>query len=528
MKFTVRASLMLAVLIAMASCSKCGSAAKATEVGRMMPSASAAVVIVPSVKTLGDRLRVLESLKVAAFLGQLQGFDSGKALGDALVGQLGIDVRDAAAMKSAGLDADRAMGVVVLQGGEIVLVLPVSDEGAFHATLERISTQRFGAGAGGELKNGETVVKTFSEHAGEPPKVGYLVKNGFALVATKDVSVLPTLAGLAEADSLASDEALKASLGRLPGDKLLYGYLPVGSGLIRKYPVTSAVVTVRLSTAGLALAVDAPWKGDAADLAMLQLKPSMSLYGYLPKDTFAALRYQGDPATLAPVVNDLIGPFLAKAFEEGSFNVKTEVLDVVKPGVIFGFSLADRPPMGSGVPRFDLRTTNPFTFAHLSGVALVNSGDTVTPTLEKIAAVAPKFGATIAKVDRNASPMFFTTYAAGEGVHFARKGDLVFFASPVQRIDQLMAVDGEAASNVVPPAMLANEAVSVMIDLNRLASSVRELPASAWGIGGFAIKATTVRWLDATDDLKAVTASAGANGKALQVNVALVFGAKTP
>ena len=68
----------------------------------------------------------------------------------------------------------------------------------------------------------------------------------------------------------------------------------------------------------------------------------------------------------------------------------------------------------------------------------------------------------------------------------------------------------------------------MVIDLNRLATSVRDLPASAWGLGGFAIKATTVRWLDATDDLKAVTASAGANGKALQVNVALVFGAKTP
>ncbi len=528
MKVFFRAWLIFAMLVCVASCSKCGSAAKAIAVERMLPKSAAAVVIVPSVKTLGERLRILETLKVAGFLGALQGFESGKALGDALVGQLGIDVRNGEAMKKAGLDADRALGVVVLQNGEVVLVLPVSDESAFHATLERISSQRFGAGAGGELKTGDFTVKTFSEHQGEPPRVGYLMKNGFALVATKDVSALAPLAGLAEPDSLATDEALKQSLSRVPADRLLFGYLPVGSGIIAKYPVTSAVVTLRLSASGLALAIDAPWRGDPAQLAMLELKQSMSLWGYLPKDTFAALRYQGDPAALTPVVNELLGPFLAKAFDEGGFNVKTEVLDVVKPGVIVGLSLADRPPMGSGMPRLDLRTTNPFSFAHLSGVALVNSGETVLPTLEKLAAVAPKFGATMAKVDRNGAPMLFTTYAAGEGVHFARKGDLVFFGSPVMRIDQLEAVDAEAASKAVPPSMLGEEAVALMIDLNRLATSVRELPASAWGIGGFAIKATTVRWLDATDDLKAVTASAGTTGKALQLNVALVFGAKPP
>jgi hypothetical protein len=231
---------------------------------------------------------------------------------------------------------------------------------------------------------------------------------------------------------------------------------------------------------------------------------------------------------LAPIAKELLGPFLARAFDAGGFDVKTEVLEHIKPGVMVSLSLADRPPMGSGVPRFDVRTTNPFTYAHVSGVALVNSGDQIVPTLEKIAVVAPKFGAHMAKVDRNGTPLFFTTYAAGEGVHVAPRGDLVFFGSPVQRIDQLEAVDPKVAQGAQMPSTLANEAFAAAIDLNRLATSVRELPSSAWGIGGFAMKATTLRWLDATDDLRAVTASASVQENALQLKVSLVFGPKTP
>ena len=46
-----------------------------------------------------------------------------------------------------------------------------------------------------------------------------------------------------------------------------------------------------------------------------------------------------------------------------------------------------------------------------------------------------------------------------------------------------------------------------------------------WGLGGFAIKETTVRWLDATDDLKAISISVGAKEKAVQAKVQLTLGA---
>jgi hypothetical protein len=61
----------------------------------------------------------------------------------------------------------------------------------------------------------------------------------------------------------------------------------------------------------------------------------------------------------------------------------------------------------------------------------------------------------------------------------------------------------------------------VLLDLRRFSDAVKALPSSAWGIGGFAIKATAVRWLDATDDLRALTMSLSRKDKALQAELSL-------
>ena len=174
------------------------------------------------------------------------------------------------------------------------------------------------------------------------------------------------------------------------------------------------------------------------------------------------------------------------------------------------------------MPSLDLRQTNPFTYAHLSGAAAAKSKDTVLASLEKVAALAPKFGAQMELRERpDGQKAMLTTYSQGEGVHFAPKGELLFFASPVQRLDALVKSDGQGAS----PVTLGDDALNVAIDLSKLSASVRALPESAWGLGGFAIKATTVRWLDATDDLKAISISVGAKEKAVQAKVQLTLGA---
>ena len=62
----MRLRLLCAAALLFAACSKCGkeTPAGATGVERLLPRGSLAVVVVPDVRALGERLKGLESLKV--------------------------------------------------------------------------------------------------------------------------------------------------------------------------------------------------------------------------------------------------------------------------------------------------------------------------------------------------------------------------------------------------------------------------------------------------------------------------------
>ncbi len=515
--------LLAALALFAAGCARCGKAtpAGAPPVERVLPRGAVGVVVVPSIKGLGDKLRLAERFKAAGFVAQTQGFDDSKALADSLVGELGIDVRDAAALERAGVDASRGLGVGVLVSGDAFVALPVKDEGRVHVLLETVSYRRLGAGAGSELKSGDVVVKTFATQQGQPPRLGYALAHGFALVATeKGVQRLAGLAALPESDSLAADKVLAASLARLPKEKDAFLFLPHGSPVLAKAPVSSALLTAALTPTALTVSADAPWKGDAAQLALLQRKPGPELLGLLPRDAFLVARYAGDPAQLAPFAEGLLGPHLSRAFQQGGFDLKAEVLENLQPGAVAALSLAERPPLDRGLPELDLRRTNPFTWVQLAGVAAPKSADAVRPALDKVAALAPRFGAEMKKVDRDGATLFLTTYSQGEGVHLFPRGERVYFGSPLERVEELAAADGKAGA---PVEGLSDDAFALALDLGRLSQAVRALPESAWGLGGFAMKASTVRWLDATDDLKAVTVSAGAKDGAAQARLTLTL-----
>jgi hypothetical protein len=517
------ARVLAALALALVSgCSKCGkSSAEAVPVERMLPKGGVAVVVVPSVEALGKKLIILQELKVTAFAAPLRGFSDAKAFSDALVGELGIDLRSSEALERAGIDARRGLGAAVLITGDSYLVLPVKDPAKLHSTLESLASRRLGAGASGESKVGELTLKTFSPQQGQPPRLGYVLARGYALVATGDaIGQLAGLASLPESDALSSDAQLQAAQARLPGARDLLAWLPPGSPLLSRVPVTSALVIAGLSPTGLSVAVDAPWRGDAALLAALEPKPGPDLLGLLPRDAFLVVRFSGEPQRLAPFADQLLGPYLSRAFRDAGFDWKAEVLEKVRPGAVASLSLAERPPMDRGLPTFDLRKTNPFTYAHLSGAATLTATDGAWATFEQVAKLAPRFGAQMQKAEREGTQVLLTTYAQGEGVHLAVRGDRVLFASPVQRLDALVKANGAGGS---PVAGLGDDALAVAVDLTRLSQSVRALPESAWGIGGFAIKATTVRWLDATDDLKAVTLGLRAKDRSVQARLELAL-----
>lgn len=523
------------VLALVAGCSKCGrerpAGASGQPVERVLPAGAVGVVIVPSLASAGQKLKLVEALKVTGFAAQLQGFGDGKALADALISEVGIDVRSAEALEQAGVDGARPAAVAALITGNLYLALPVKDPQKFHGVVEQLAHRRLGAGALAEQKSGEVTVKTFSSRQGQPPKLGYVLAHGYALLTDgPSVGRLAGLAAMPETDSLASDRHYMAQLKQLPAERDVVVYLPTGTPALATAPFTSATGAITLNAAGLSVLVNATWKGDPAELAMLQPQPNArALVGYLPADAFLVARYSGDPARLAPWVRGVLGKYLVRAFDEGGFDLKTQVLEQLQPGSVAALSLSERPPMDKGMPAFDIHQTNPFSYAHLSGVVAAKSGDVALPALEKVAALAPRFGATMELRTRaeDGQKAMVTTWAQGEGVHFAPKGELLFFGSPIQRLDALVKSDGKAESPVKP---LGDDALAVAIDLTKLAASVRALPDSAWGIGGFAIKATTVRWLDATDDLKGVSLSVGAKDKTVQARLQLTLGgaAKAP
>ncbi|MCA2977838.1 MAG: hypothetical protein INH37_06110 [Myxococcaceae bacterium] len=516
----------LAVLVAVlaAGCSRCGTKAGAEAgIERVLPRNAVAVVVVPSLERSGEKLRLLEQVKVAGFVAPLQGFASARAFADALVGQLGVDVRNPAELAKAGLDPARGLAAAALLTGDAYLVLPVKDAAALHARLEGLAVNRLGAGAAGEQTVGRVVVKTFSRQQGQPPRLGYALADGWAFVAADAaIAKLPQAASLTDVDRLTADAQLtkaRASAGAVD----VYAWFPSGSVALQPTPLLNAFVTATLTPSAFTVDVTGQWKGAPELLAALEARPARDVAVALPADAFLTGRYTGDAAGLGALAKAAVGPLLARAFDEGGLDVRAEVLEQLEPGAVFSLSLADRPPMDRGVPSFDVRQTNPFAYVHLSGVAPVKQAAVVMPTLEKVAALAPRFGARLERQQRDGKELFFTTWSQGQGVHFAPKGATVVFASPVQRLDALL------ASPAAPgPMATAAHAVEVKVDLVKLSGSVRALPESAWGLGGFALKPTTVRWLDATDDLRAVTLRLGAEGGVVKGRLVLSLGLPAP
>jgi hypothetical protein len=91
-------------------------------------------------------------------------------------------------------------------------------------------------------------------------------------------------------------------------------------------------------------------------------------------------------------------------------------------------------------------------------------------------------------------------------------------------VSSVLAADGKGPGPVTDPELkkvLNQKAAAVVVDLRKLAGQIQSLPSEAWGVGGFAIKASTLRWLDATDDLVAFTLSAEAKGQFVQGELTL-------
>ncbi|WNG20021.1 hypothetical protein [Cystobacter fuscus] len=526
---------LLLVLLVFAGCSRCGDkqgGVKTLSPAHFLPRNAQASLVVPDLGVLGEKLARLQNLKLANFAAQLQNAQSAEALVSSIMRQVGVDLRNRQAMEAAGIEPSRGVGVSVLGGQQAFSVLGVKDEKLLTETFARLARDRLGASERAEQKVPGGTLLTFSRPTASAPSLGLLLTEGYALVGPGEV--VPRLSGFATLpleQSLAGEPLLSESLKRLPSERDFYAFLPGGVGLLVPAGTTQAVTLVgSLSERAITVRLDTPWPGAQDTLAAFAPQKGADLLGYLPEDSFLVLRYQGDATRLNDFWPYLTGSFVARAVQDSGFDVKGELLDRLEPGSVAGVSLSPTVQLGAGLPSLDPRRTNPFRYVQLVAVGDGKDAAGIASLLEKLPPVAKRFGADIQPTDVNGQRVYLTTYARGEGAHLASVGDKVLVAAPRARLESMLPRLA-GAPGAVPVAeelrgALQEPALGAVLDLRKLAEAVKALPSEAWGIGGFAIKATTVRFLDATDDLRAVTLGVSGKDKALQAELTLWLAAR--
>lgn len=518
-------------VVFLAGCSRCGGGAgggKAVELARLLPKNAEAVILVPDVAKLGERLTSLEKLKIANFAAQMQGLPSAKELTNAVTQQIGVDIRSKEALEDAGFDPSRGMAFVLLPQDQGYSVIATRDAEKLRAMVEKLSRDRLGVTSVDTQKQEGAELTRFASARG--PVAAMWVKDGWAVIAAQPLADrIGALAQVQPGASLADEPNFAKGLARLPSDRHLVAYLPQASGMAQRAMLHSAALSVRLGDDALSFIADVPWPDTRASLASLEKREGTPPYAALPKDAFAVAQYSGDFSALDGIWPWLVGSRRTQVLEAAGFDVKNEVLGNLQPGGVLSLSLSPIVNLAAGLP-MDPRRANPFRTLHLVAAALVKDAAKAQATLEKVPRVAPQLGATVTAEDRGGQKVYATEYSQGEGLHFALTGNTLVSGAPMPRLlDAVAAVkQGGGEPPIEDPALrnvLGGEVFTFVVDLRKLAEQVKALPSSAWGVGGFAIKATTVRWLEATSDLHAITGSVHPKEGALQTELHLRIGA---
>ncbi len=533
MRGSPRVSVLLLIQL-LAGCPRCDkaapTAAPTAKIHRFLPRVAEAVVVIPKLDQLGTKLRHLEHLKLASFLAQLQGFPSAEAYVSAAMEQLGVDLRSPDELARAGIDGGGGAAIAIVSARRRYLVIALADAPRFQQAVRRLAANRLGATVETTREELGRAITYFARPGEAGAVLAFVPVESFVLLAAEDsVEELPGYAALSLPESLADAQPLAIALGHPPPSPDVYLHVPTTSNLAGQGVLANCTVSAELTAKALQVRARLPRGRGAHWLSLLREKPGEDLIASLPGDAFLVARFSGDPLVLAQVWPILAGPQLAGAMERSGIALGRDVFDNLEPGMEASISLAPSASFAE-MPSLNIRRTNPFRYFHLVALAAVKDPRKADQTLEKLPALAAQLGATVQSTDRQGQKVFLSSYAQGEGVHFAELHGKVAVASPVERLEQAIARVSmparDSAGPISDPELrkaLSARPLAAVLDLPALANSIRRMPSSAWGIGGFAIKAGTVRWLDALDDVRAITAGAYAGDDAIEVEIDLRF-----
>jgi hypothetical protein len=516
---TAPIALVLVVLCAL-SCSRCQKkpevvSEKPTELASLLDKQEDAVVYVPQLGRLGAHALQLSQLKLAGLGAQLAGVGEISAAWADVKKQLGFDPTTPEGISSAGLDPNGPVLVGQKADGSVVAVVTVGDDAKFDATVTRLMKDRLRSSARTEV-NG---VVLYSNAPGQPSSFGYLRVGKLAAFSNGPASqaTLSAVKGRAREASLASD-AVASQLIANSAEQDLAVYVPKTSTLATQVGLGQGVrVQAALRPHRAEVALDMPLSTAQTTLvASMQATAGQDLVAHLDSDAFLVGHTGVDPATLWPVLDTLT----PAGFRQMLLNMgirANEQLSNLKPGAAMSLAMPTTVDL-SHMPSFDPRETNPFRYVYLAGLGRAKDVNLSKTALADVKKFGKDSGADIVESTQGNVPVYTFKYALGEGASIAFDGELVAVSGGEGRLPPLLTrlhapppTAGQSQGPVIPgdDAARFNGAGSAMyLDISKVVERMSALPASAYGLGGFAIQAAVARWLAALSEIHSILVTA--------------------
>ena len=512
-----------------------------------IPREGMQIAVVPSASQLGQDLNRLANLEVFAEVLSLLGQPVPEQLFLSLSQLVGADVRDASALASIGLAADRPIFAFGPQDALPALALPVADKAAIEAWLDRMALARLGATPVAEEALGDHRARRFTIPGQRGTALTSVLHGGYLYLGHGDAgaALLKRAFALERRDTMASDEVFH-EMQRSFDQPSAYARVLLGSwqiGFAVDLTPKQLALHVRLPTDTRALAEG---KGQGAGpLARLAIRHSA------PIDLSARLNPEAqffaqtgiDPVALAALRPK--GGILPRHAERILALLNLDIDQIAaefEPGIALSARLAPQANVMALTSPLGLRDVNPFDIAHVEALALVKDEVRARSLLDRIATLAPVFGASVQRFTREGRPIadgdgalsaggvpplsaiqalasaaglslkagtpdpdqvaarWVYRYRLGEGLTFELDGKRLFVAGG-QGVGQALISRKPAAR---PPHEICEAGLALHTDLGALIASLRALPESSFGIGGFAIKSSLDRWLGAFESLDAL------------------------
>ena len=454
------------------------------------------MVEVRSLADFGKAADRLLQLKIAGLGASLAGYGSTEEMARTVLQQLPFDPRRRDQVEKAGVDPDRPVAVGRPRGVGLTLVAPTRDPLQFVNEVARFAEERLGASertAGAGLMGPRIL---FSRPGGSP-LVGLEQAEGYGTVIVgkslderRPGTVLGAPAGYHAARNLADDASV-------------FGYFPPGSQTASELHLDhGGAVAVKATAQAIELhAETVPAQDITANLGALAGEDGDDLLPLLDPDGFLFLGVGGSPVSLKVIWDAVMPDYVRRMTTLTGIDVNRDVFGNLKPGAVMSLSVAPTATLAQ-MPELDARRTNPFQYVRLTAIGRVVDPARAQAAVQRLAAAAPLFGAGVRSRDVNGVSVQTITYQLGEGVSFAMKGEYVLVTGGAGRMDASL---GAIDKRTVSPSRLVKDlhvhGLTTRVDFSRLTEAVRALPASAYGVGGFAIRAAVNRWMDALAEI---------------------------